>query len=635
MPVPGRPSKLNAHDHPMTPLSSTSVIALPPVPPLHPCESERLAALHGLALLDTPPERRFDRLTRLLAKIFEAPISTITLVDSERQWHKSVCGTDDREGPRRFAFCAYTLLEEQILVVEDATRDERFRDNPLVVGGPRIRFYAGAPLRNSTGLPVGTLCLIDTKARRFAAHERDVLLSFARLVEGEIFPDHDVGAERFSARISARLDPALACLARSGFCDRIEERLGIDGRSRAKSAMIGVRINGLESVNYVHGVEAGNLVLFETVARFRAALAEVPAFVGRLDKNTLAALIDVRSDVQCRELAVALTRLLRTPLALNDGEFHPSLCIGVLESTGEFTGVTTLLSALEDVLSQCAKIGGNLLYYHTDDAAAEIRRRGVLRGKVSNALYSDAFRMVFQPKVALGTREIVGFEALLRWHDSELGVVPPPDIVGLLEELGLEYELGKWTIRTVTRQLSEWCLGGVPARPVSINLSRNELKLPGFPNLVESILREFRVSPALIEFEILEQSLMTDAATAIENMNRLRRLGITFSIDDFGTGYSALRMLTQLPVDTIKIDRSFIADMVENRDDAALVHSIIGIGHDGHRKCVAEGVETFEQFLILRALNCDHGQGYLFSKPVDAAAVPALLRNGLAPIAGG
>ena len=608
-----------------------------PVPGRHRREAERLRALHDLKILDTAPELRFDRLTNLLARIFDVPAATITMVDKDRQWHKSACGVSQREGDRDTAFCAFTILAEKSLVVEDTQTDIRFEQNPLVTAPPGIRFYAGAQLRTESGLPIGTVCIIDTKPRRFSKHDEEVLNSFARLVETELFQDQDNIKDRFLARVSANLDPLLGCLTREGFASVAGTILERSSGEEPGPSLLGVRLNDLESINYRHGTNAANQILFSALGKLRAELGSYRAEFGRLNKNTFAVFIESIADVECPRLARDLARELDAATSDELPGVQPCFLVGIIENVKEFDGVDSMLAVLDHLLAKSGKSERRAVSMYADQDGDSIRRRARLRRSVSRALFNDAFHLVYQPKVDIQTLAVNGFEALLRWTDPESGNVSPLEIVSLLEELGQEHELGKWTIRRALMQVKEWRDAGLDVKPVSINLSEDELCLPDFPQLVENKLDRFGIPPQLLEFEILERSLMDELEASVRNINHLRKLGVRFSIDDFGTGYSALRMLTQVPIDTLKIDRSFIKDMVENRDSAALVHAVIDIGHDARLKCVAEGVETREQYLILRALNCDAIQGYLFSRPLTAAATAELLLSGskfAVPLAG-
>ena len=243
-----------------------------------------------------------------------------------------------------------------------------------------------------------------------------------------------------------------------------------------------------------------------------------------------------------------------------------------------------------------------------------------------HALERDDFFLDYQPKVDLQSGNIVGVEALIRWTQNGLSI-PPVDFIPLAEEIGLIVPIGEWVLRTACTQNKAWQRANLPRISVSVNLSARQFKEKNLAELVARVLHDTGLDPMYLDLELTESLIMNDVNSTIVILHQLKAMGISVSIDDFGTGYSSLSYLKRFPIDVLKIDRSFVHDITNDVDDAAIVSSIISLAHILKLKVVAEGVETMAQLRYLRRHGCDVIQGYLFSRPVDAAEVEELLRS--------
>ena len=250
-----------------------------------------------------------------------------------------------------------------------------------------------------------------------------------------------------------------------------------------------------------------------------------------------------------------------------------------------------------------------------------------VENRLVQALRSDAFELYYQPKIAPGGRQTVGFEALLRWTDPYLGQVPPATFVPIAEESGLITEISAWVLRAACEQLQRWRQAGVSVVPVAVNLSARDLANPGLPEMVHSTLAKSGVEPELLELEVTEGALINDLEAAIKRLTQLQEIGVSIALDDFGTGYSSLSYLHRIPIDTLKIDRSFIRNITEDWNSAAITSSVITLSHVLNLNVVAEGVETAEQLELLMDQRCDQIQGALFSMPMNARAAGRWLGN--------
>jgi EAL domain-containing protein (putative c-di-GMP-specific phosphodiesterase class I) len=260
----------------------------------------------------------------------------------------------------------------------------------------------------------------------------------------------------------------------------------------------------------------------------------------------------------------------------------------------------------------------------------ETQIRMDLRRHLLGALERDEFVLHYQPVVELATARIAGMEALVRGRRPGLGLVSPGDFLGLVEEMGLQAQLGRWVLASACRQLAIWHqdVPGCEDLTLGVNLASSELRQSGFAEDVSGVLAEFGIDPGCLTLEIVESSLLEDTQATIRTLRELKRYGMSLAIDDFGTGYSSLSYLRRFPIDVLKMDASFTAALDRSAADTALAHAIVRLGHSLGLQVVAEGVERAGQFGLLRRLGCPMGQGYYLSPPLDATHATQLLRRG-------
>jgi EAL domain-containing protein (putative c-di-GMP-specific phosphodiesterase class I) len=260
---------------------------------------------------------------------------------------------------------------------------------------------------------------------------------------------------------------------------------------------------------------------------------------------------------------------------------------------------------------------------------AQSDRTLILENALRRALERNQLSLHYQPQMSLITGQIVGAEALLRWHHPELGAVSPAEFIPVAETTGLIVAMGEWVLRTAMQQLKTWLAEGLPPLTMAVNLSSVQFRHVDLPESVTTILQEAQVPAHLLELELTESVAMNDPLAAIEVMNQLHERGVRMSIDDFGTGYSSLSYLKRFPVYKLKIDQSFVRDLTDDSEDRAIVVAIIGLARSLGFQTIAEGVETEGQLTFLREQGCDEAQGYWHSKPVPAAAFEAFVRQRL------
>lgn len=269
----------------------------------------------------------------------------------------------------------------------------------------------------------------------------------------------------------------------------------------------------------------------------------------------------------------------------------------------------------------------NRYQFYIASVDSEMRRRRELEKDLREALPRNQLYLVYQPQISYRDHRVVGVEALLRWQHPELGMVPPDQFIPLAEQNGSIISIGEWVLDQACRQLREWHDQGFSELRMAVNLSTVQLHHSELPRVVNNLLQAYRLPPRSLELEVTETGLMEDISTAAQHLLSLRRSGALIAIDDFGTGYSSLSYLKSLPLDKIKIDKSFVQDLLDDDDDATIVRAIIQLGKSLGMQVIAEGVETAEQETYIVAQGCHEGQGYHYSKPLSARELTSFLKQ--------
>jgi EAL domain-containing protein (putative c-di-GMP-specific phosphodiesterase class I) len=321
------------------------------------------------------------------------------------------------------------------------------------------------------------------------------------------------------------------------------------------------------------------------------------------------------------------------PVMLGTKEFFVTCSIGVAVYPSEGTPADSLIEHADIAMYSAKKMGRNNFQFYTPAMNEESLERVRIESALRNALERNEFVLHYQPQVDLKTGQIVGMEALIRWKHPELGMVPPGRFIGIAEETGLIVQIGAWVMRTACAQNKAWQDAGLGRLRVAVNLSARQFGAADLVASLESVLADTMLDPDCLEIELTESLFMSEVTPAVDLLHRMKSLGVNLSIDDFGTGYSSLSYLSRFPIDVLKIDRSFVADITSDANDAAIVTSIIALAHNLKLAVIAEGVETLEQLDYLRSHGCDEMQGYFFSKPLAAEEFEQLLvqRKALPP----
>jgi diguanylate cyclase (GGDEF)-like protein len=760
-------------------------------------EKRRLTALRRLGILDTPPEERFDRLTNIVRRIYKVPISSIALIDDDRQWFKSTQGLEVSETPRTDAFCHYTIREDKLFIVEDAKADIRFRDNPLVTGPPHVRFYAGMPIREPGGFRIGSLCIIDQVPRKVQEMDLGLLRSIASLVEDEIerayltgdhsdaidvshltrsihraqniFLTHDslsaafefvlndllaltgsqfgfvgeilhhpddtpylkigaitniawnaetealyqqvkrrglifeqndnllgasmtadqfvlandfdsdsrrgglpenhplissyigipiyAGSERvglvglanrmggYAQGLAGELEPLLQTVGqlierkrlyreksehkksleqaanydsltglpnRRRLTELFEEEIVEADRRKGLLSVCFIDLDGFKEINDRFDHSTGDSVLKEVSSRLKDALREHDV-IARLGGDEFVAIL---RDVENDDVYERILEAIRQPLSLMDQTFELSGSMGITVYPNDKADIDLLLRHADQAMYAAKESGKNQFRHFDLDSHVLRKERDRVLEQTPVALIENQFELFLQPKINLANQTVEGFEALIRWHHPGDGLLSPAAFLPHLEYTECAADVGRFVLKDAVDMLEQWSREELPYS-LSINLSPSHFLSNRFiADLEQALAGTDTVLRSRLVLEILETTALDNTERVIANLSACRALGVKISLDDFGTGYSSLDYFRRLHVDEIKVDRTFVSDMLEKPDDALIVGAIIGLSHNFGRRIVAEGIETLEVQDRLIAMGCEVGQGFYYTRPV-------------------
>lgn len=392
-----------------------------------------------------------------------------------------------------------------------------------------------------------------------------------------------------------------------------------------KFAVMFIDITNFKKINNTLGHKTGDAMLKQIAERL-TVIAATDNIVSRLSGDKFVVVYkDMNNEEDVAWFAENITNVLKPPFNFNDHEFFIEVNIGISIYPDDADNMHTL-KRNADTAMYCAKKSPDLRYlFHTKDMNEKALRNLILEADLRKAINKNQLSLHFQPLVNINTGNIMGFEALLRWSHPVSGAVSPAEFIPIAEENGLIVPIGEWVLKHAVLQCKEWHERGYHNIYVAVNVSINQLQQRNFVERVRQILFETELDPVHLRIEITESVYMQHIDTILETLVSLKRMGIRLSLDDFGTGYSSLNYLNKLPINTLKIDKSFIKHMDSNRDYAILIKAIIEMAHSLNLDVVAEGVETYEELKVLREHQCDKIQGYLFSRPIPPENVDDIL----------
>lgn len=415
------------------------------------------------------------------------------------------------------------------------------------------------------------------------------------------------------------------------FLDHLTQAVREYERSQEKFVVLFFDLDNFKRINDSFGHDVGDELLKQVAQRLRDNTRTTDT-VARLSGDEFTVLLQHIDDAGTLLHLVEKIRLaLQIPVAVGATQIMVTPSIGIVMAPDNGLDPDQLLRNADVAMYEAKRGGGNSYYFFTEEINSRASQLLRLESELREGLDKHQFFLLYQPLVDLFSMQIIGMEALVRWQHPEEGVVRPDKFIGIMENSGMIIELGAQVIAQACRDLAQ-LHDYKPSFSISVNLSPRQLHDRGLVETLEWQLRSNHVDPRHLKLEITENSLIENVEENINILNQLKEMGLTLSIDDFGTGYSSLSYLKMLPVDELKVDRSFINDITVDRDDREITAAVIAMAHKLQLKVVAEGIETTEQLDFLRRNNCDIGQGYLFSRPVPLEKIQQMLREGIAPL---
>ena len=526
------------------------------------------------------------------------------------------------DDPGNCRLTAEAMTQARPVICNDIATDERiaaWRDEALSRGYRSVVLF---PL-TLEGRTIGVFVLYAPEANVFDEEEMALLTEMAGDISFAL--DHLKKEERLN--YLSYFDAITDLPNRALFLDRVAQRVNSAHRDQEVFSVIMLDLERFGSINESLGRQAGDSLLRQLAQRLKQVLNETD-ILARLSADYFG--IATRHDDKGADIAHVLEKILseiqNQPFLIGGQELRVSARAGVSRYPTDGQDIETLLRNAEAALKQ-AKLSGDKYLFYAPEFNARVAEMLTLENKLRRALEQEEFVLYYQPKVELKSGQICGLEALLRWNDPEVGLVPPLKFIPLLEETGMILEAGHWALAKAVSDSRTWQANGLQSPRIAVNVSPIQLRQKDFVSMVARVINGGENAAVKLELEITESLIMRDIEANILKLRAIREMGIEVAIDDFGTGYSSLSYIAKLPVNVLKIDRAFIINMASNADDLSIVSTIISLAHSLNLRVIAEGVETEEQANLLRLLKCNEIQGFLFSPAVPADKIEVFLRE--------
>lgn len=414
---------------------------------------------------------------------------------------------------------------------------------------------------------------------------------------------------------------------RSLMHDRLAQAITLAGRHSRKAALLYMDVDRFKNINDSLGHPIGDKLLQVIADRLLTCVRYSDTVSRQGGDEFVILLTEIEQSHDAAICAEKILSALSRPIAIDSHQIYITSSIGISLYPDDGKDSEALIRSA-DLAMYHAKAGGRANFqFFRQTMNQRLVQRQSLEDALRNALKKRQFILHYQPKIDLENGAITGAEALVRWNHPERGLISPALFVPIAEECGLMQQIGQWVLREACRQMQDWQNAGLNVRRVAVNISAPEFRSRNFISDVRDALTETGMSAERLEIELKEAALMADLENAQSRLSELKKLGVNIAIDDFGTGHSSLRQLKRFPIDSLKIDRSFVQSMTKDPADAAIVSAVIGMGKSLNYRVVAEGVETREQHLFLQANLCDESQGHHFSRPLNAAGFTALMAH--------
>lgn len=449
---------------------------------------------------------------------------------------------------------------------------------------------------------------------------------------GAVIVFHDVSAAReLSLRMShlAQHDGLTDLPNRILLYDRLTQAIALAKRRRKKLAVLFLDLDRFKHINDSLGHAIGDRVLQSVAERLRHCVRSTDTVSRQGGDEFVVLLSEVKKIQDAAVCAEKILAALSEPFGIDHHNLYAAASIGIATYPDDGADADTLLKHADLAMYQAKDGNSNSFRFFERQMTLHLVERQEIESDLRRAIDRDQFVLYYQARVDLITEQIVGVEVLIRWKHPARGLVQPDKFMAIAEESGVVVPLGRWVLREGCRQGRAWLDAGMPPVRVAVNISAVELRAKDFVEGVRNVLAETGLEPGSLELEVTETALLQNSKAVATVLQAIKDLGVHLALDDFGTGYSSLSHVRRLPIDALKIDRSFIRELATNADDASVVRAMISMGRSLQMKVVAEGVETREQLECLRRYGCPEGQGYYFSKAIDAADFTRLLRRGI------
>ncbi len=413
--------------------------------------------------------------------------------------------------------------------------------------------------------------------------------------------------------------------------DRLQQAISQAERRGTEVAVVYLDLDGFKAINDLHGHSAGDKLLIELAARMKQALRDGDTLARLGGDEFVAVLLDFKNHAESTPILDRLLQLVALPVRIEGEDMRVSASLGVtFFPQNENLDADQLLRQADQAMYVAKQSGKNRYHIFDTDQDRAIRGRHESIERIREALENQELVLYYQPKINMRSGEVIGAEALIRWQHPEQGILPPSYFLPLVEDHELIKPIGDWVIETALRQMDAWRLQGL-SLPVSVNVAGRQLQSPEFLDKLRVALHQHPGVAHMLEMEVLESSALEDIARISQLIAACQEMGVSFHLDDFGTGYSSLTYLKRLPAQTLKIDQSFVRDMLEDPDDLAILDATIGLAESFQLRTIAEGVETDAHIHLLLRLGCDLAQGYAIARPMPAADIPAWVAGRHAP----
>ena len=464
--------------------------------------------------------------------------------------------------------------------------------------------------------------------------ESDIEISAAPIhdskgrVTGTVMVFRDVSEARtLSRRMSflAQHDSLTQLPNRMVLNDRLTQAIAMAHRQAKKLAVLFLDVDRFKNINDSLGHAIGDRLLQSVSERLLACVRRSDTVSRQGGDEFVILLSEVARAPDAAICADKILQALSAPHDIDQHHLHITVSIGIATYPDDGTETETLMKNADFAMYDAKENGRNNYKFFRPEMNARAVERQTLENALRQAIERQEFVLHYQPLMNLGSGTIIGAEALVRWRHPQRGLVPPAQFIPVAEETGLIVPIGRWALREACRQARAWEDSGMPPTRISVNVSAVELRSEDFVACVRAVLAETGLNPHYLEFELTETFLLQDWKSTAAVLHALRDMGVQLALDDFGTGYSSLSHLKRFPIDTLKIDQSFVRNLTLDDGDASIVSAVISMGKSLHKRVVAEGVETREQLTFLQQQSCPEGQGFYFSKPMVAGAFGQLL----------